>query len=442
MEFDGPGLDQLSLNISTLGVPTTQSRFATCPMAGEKIEPAFKAAIDAGKINGSILCATDAEGRFAYNETLGERTLLSGEKRPHQLDDVLFVASATKFITTVAALQCVEDGLLSLTGDLSSVAPELSKMQVITGFSEDGERPLLEPQTQPITLEMLLTHSSGMAYHFLNPTVGRWRQKFASRPDNPNEDEKLPVEKMMNYPLSFQPGTGWMYGPNLDWAGRIVERLTGKTLCDFMHERIFGPLGITDAEFYPVTREDLRARLVDLNPTDPEALGRAVLGGGGDMNKRTKGDFGGHGLFISAADYLKVLHSILANDEKILKRETVDDMFMHHLSPEATKGHRDALDGPAGIFFRVGVAPGSRAGHGLGGLLTLEDTSGWYGDHTLSWGGGRTCCWFIDRQNNLCGIGAVQSALPLDDKVIESLKQCFRHDVYRKREELMGKQVQ
>lgn len=401
-------------------------------MAEANIEAAFQAAIDAEKINGAILCASDAGGRFTYNKTLGQRTLLSGEKRAHQLDDILFVASATKLITTIAALKCVEDGLISLTGDLSEIAPELSKMQIITGFSEDGKSPLLEPQTQSITLEMLLTHSSGLAYHFIHPLVGRWRERFASRPENPSEDQKLLVEEMINYPLVFQPGTSWMYGPSLDWAGRIVERLTGRALCDFMHQRIFEPLGITDAEFYPVTREELRARLVDLNPNDPKALGRAVLGGGGEMNEQTKGDFGGHGLFISAQDYLKILRSLLANDEKILKRETVDTMFEQHLSPEAADGHRDALDSPAGVFFRVGVAPSSKAGHGLGGLLTMENTEGWYGNRTLSWGGGRTCCWFIDRQNNLCGIGAVQSALPLDGEVVESLKQCFRHDIYRK----------
>jgi CubicO group peptidase (beta-lactamase class C family) len=111
----------------------------------DDIETSFQAAIDAGKINGVVICATDAEGRFVYEKALGERTLLSGEKRPQRLDDVLYLASATKLIATIAALQCVEDGLLTLTGDLSSVAPELAAKQVLTGFSDDGETPLLEP---------------------------------------------------------------------------------------------------------------------------------------------------------------------------------------------------------------------------------------------------------------------------------------------------------
>ncbi|KAF8138023.1 beta-lactamase [Mycena galopus ATCC 62051] len=397
------------------------------------METDFQAAIDTGTINGAIICATDAQGRFVYNKTLGKRTLLSGEQRPHRLDDMLFLASATKLLATIAALQCVEDELLSLTGDLSSVAPELAAKQVITGFSEDGESPLLEPQARPITLEMLLTHSSGVKYHFLDPLISRWREKFALRSEDPDEDGKMLVEELYSYPLGFQPGAGWMYGPGLDWAGRIVERVTGKTLGERMHERIFGPLGITDAQFYPVTREDLRARLVDLNPNDPDALGRAVVGGGGDMNKRTKGDFGGHGLFMTAPDYVKVLRSLLANDGKILKPATVDGMFEHHLSPEATLDYQAALTGPAGVFFRVGTSPDSKAGHGLGGLLTLQDVDGWYGEHTLTWGGGLTFAWFIDRKNDLCGVGAVQASLPTDGTAVDAIKQIFRHDIYRKR---------
>jgi CubicO group peptidase (beta-lactamase class C family) len=396
------------------------------------IDTSFQAAIDAGKINGAIICATDAEGHFVYNKTLGERTLLSGQKRPHQLDDVLFLASASKLLTTIAALQCVEDGLLTLTGDLSSVAPELAAKQVITGFSDDGETPLLEPPARPISLEMLLTHSSGLNYYFFNPLIARWRAKFAPPPQDPHEN-KMSVEELFSYPLGFHPGAGWMYSPGLDWAGRIVERVTGKTLGERMHERIFGPLGIVDAQFYPVTREDLRARLVDLNPNDPNALGRAVVGGDGDMNKRTKGDFGGHGLFMTAPDYVKVLRSLLVNDGKILKSSTVDDMFEHHLSPEATVSHQAALAGPVGVFFRVGTAPDSKAGHGLGGLLTLQDVDGWYGERTLTWGGGLTFAWFIDRKNDLCGVGAVQASLPTDVDTVGALKQTFRHDIYRKR---------
>ncbi|KAJ5552114.1 beta-lactamase [Penicillium frequentans] len=367
------------------------------------IETSLHAAINAGKIHGAVICATNSEGSYVFNKAIGKRTLLSGETRPQKLDDVLFLASATKLLATIAALQCVDEGLLALNDDLSSIAPELAAKQVLTGFAEDGETPLLESATRPITLEMLLAHSSGLPYHFLNPDVARWRERFAG-----SETDRRTVEELFTYPLVFQPGDGWMYGPGLDWAGRVVERVTGCTLGERMQQKIFDPLGITDGQFYPVTREDLRARLVDLNPDDPDALGRAVLGGGGDMNKRTNGDFGGHGYFLPGADYVKVLQSLLANDGKLLKSATVENMFQNHLNPKAM------------------------VGYGLGGLLTLENVDGWYGEHTLTWGGGLTFAWFIDRQNNLCGLCAVQAALPVDVELVGSLKQSFRRDIYRK----------
>ncbi|CAG8903624.1 unnamed protein product [Penicillium salamii] len=369
------------------------------------METAIQAAITSGKINGAVICATDTKGQFTYNKAFGTRTLLSGAKQPQALTDVLYLASATKLITTIAALQCVEEGLLTLNDDLSTLAPELSK-QVLASF-KDGA-PQLETPSHPITLKMLLTHSAGTTYHFMDPLIGKWREQFTNETSTQQS-----VSDLFCYPLSFQPGTSWMYGPGLDWAGLIIERVTGVTLMEYIQTHIFDPLGISDGQFYPVTRED--------------------SGGGGDMNARTKGDFGGHGLFLPGCDYIKILHSLLANDGKLLRGDSVEDMFRHHLSDEATVGHREALGGPAGVFFRVGTEVGARVGHGLGGLVTLEDVEGWYGEGTLTWGGGLTLAWFIDRKNDLCAVGAIQAALPVDVEVVSELKQVFRHDVYSKR---------
>ncbi|KAL5343051.1 beta-lactamase/transpeptidase-like protein [Aspergillus crustosus] len=404
------------------------------------IDPAFDQAIKAHTINGAVLAATNASKTFSYTNPIGSRTLLSGEKQPHQLTDILFLASATKLITSIAALQAIEDGLLTLTGDLSSIAPELASKQVLTGFSEDGETPILSPAVTPITLKHLLTHSSGLVYHFMNPTIGRWREKFAT----PTREEggRLPVEGLFNYPLAFEPGSSWMYGPGLDWAGRIIERVSGKPLIQYMQDRIFTPLDIHDAQFYPVTRDDLKRRLVDLSPDDPEALGKAVLGGAGEMNTRTTGDFGGHGLFLSGESFLKILHSLLANDGKLLRPSSVDNLFTHHLSPQAHSGQQTALTSPMGIFFRVGHEPETKMGQALGGLLTLENVEGWFGEGTMSWGGGQTLAWFIDRENDLCGVGAVLARVPTNVQVVSELKQVFRKGVYREYEAWKKTQTQ
>ncbi|KAK4032779.1 acyltransferase LovD [Parachaetomium inaequale] len=394
-------------------------------MASESIEAAFQAAIDSGKINGAVICATDASGDFTYNAALGARTLLSGERKPQQLDDVLYLASATKLIATIAALQCVEDGLLSLDGDLSAFAPELARLQVLEGDDT------LVPAARPITLAMLLTHTSGLSYDFLVPQLAKWRQENEAPLA---EGMRRPVEEAFAYPLAFQPGTGWMYGTGLDWAGRIVERATGERLQEFVRRRIAAPLGIApeDAQFFPVEGDAVRARLVNLNPDDPEGLGRAVLGGGGDMNKRSDGDFGGHGMFMTGEGYVKVLRSLLVNDGKLLRPETVEKMFENHIGPDAEEGFRAAMESPSGEFFRVGMDSGTKLGHGLGGLMPLEDLEGWYGERTLSWGGGMSFAWFVDRKNGLCGLGAVQLSLPVDFGAAASLKQTFRLDIYRK----------
>lgn len=83
------------------------------------IEASFQNTIDVGKINGAAVCTPDASGYFVYNKAFGERILLSSEKRPQQLNDVLYLASATKFVTSIAALKCVEDGLVTLDDELS-----------------------------------------------------------------------------------------------------------------------------------------------------------------------------------------------------------------------------------------------------------------------------------------------------------------------------------
>lgn len=398
-------------------------------MADDNIDTAFPAAISSGKINGAILLASNTSSSFTFSLPIGERTLLSGEKRPQSLDDILYLASATKLITTIAALQCVDDGLLTLNGPLDAFAPELASKQVLEGFTEDGS-PILVPQKRPITIEMLLSHTSGVEYDFLSPHVAKW----CAQNMPPYDGVRRPVEKAFSYPLGFQPGEGWMYGPGLDWAGRIVERATKKSLGDFVRERIAKPLGVPaeECQFFPPKGEEIRARMVDLNPADPEGLGKAVLGGVATMNERSDGDMGGHGLFMTAVGYLEVLKSILRNDGRLLEKETVEGMFENKIREEAVERHKAAMEGPMGPFYRVGTETVRRVGYGLGGLVTLEDAEGWYGEDTLTWGGGLTFSWFIDRKNGLCGLGAIQSALPVDPRAVSDLKRTFRSDVYRK----------
>ncbi|KAM7198223.1 putative transesterase protein [Naviculisporaceae sp. PSN 640] len=416
------------------------------PNGAGSITAEVQAAIAKGILNGAIILATDSTSTFTYSSALGSRTLLSGEVVPQSVDDVLYLASATKLLASIAALQCVDDGLLTLTSDLSSIVPELTSKKVFKGWSDAKSDPpiaILEDQnSQPITLQSLLTHSSGVMYDFFDPAgLAKWNAKFNPIEIGPDGKPKpRPVEKAFAYPLAFQPHTSWMYGPSIDWAGLIVERLTGRSLGDHIRERIIKAVGgnPADAEFYPPKNEDLRKRLIDLHPEDPLATGKQVLAGGGNMNLLAKGDFGGHGMFTTGENFLKVMKSLLANDGKLLKPETADLMFEDHLTGGAKQGHEAALKGPVGSFFAVGTDDAEfdiKIGHGLGGVVTLNSAEGWYGKGTMTWGGGQSLAWFIDRENDLCAIGALQAKLPVTEtQKIADVKHGFRRDVYRIRE--------
>ncbi|KAK4645804.1 hypothetical protein QC761_204790 [Podospora bellae-mahoneyi] len=283
------------------------------------------------------------------------RTLLSGESLPHQLNDIFYLTSATKLITTIAALQAIDDAHLSLDSPetISQFAPELVNKPIL---SPDGAT--LTPPTNRITLRQLLSHTSGLAYHFLHPYLSAWLEKnqepcynlpspgsVSGRNKPLQPGHRRPVEEAFAYPLIFEPGTSWSYGPNLDWTGRILERATNTTLGQHVQERICKPIGITaqDAQFYPVEGDEPRSRMVDLNPSDPAGLGLAVVGGTMDTNRRSEGDFGGHGMFMSAEGYIKVLRSLLANDGKLLRKETMEEMFRDLIGAEGEENARGCL---------------------------------------------------------------------------------------------------
>ena len=405
----------------------------------QDIEARFKLATETNKILGAIVCASNADSSFTYSSAIGERTLLSGEKKPQQLDDVLCLGMGGSLITAIAALQCVEAGHLSLTGDLSTIAPELASKRVLTGFTkpdkDSGEKPvpLLESASKPITLEMLLTHSSGLVYDFLSDSVGRWCREFNPK-GKADPDQRLTVEETYDYPLAFQPGSDWMVGPGYNWAGRIIDRVTGQILGDYVQEHIFTPLGISGAQFYPVTRKDLQSRQVDRNPDDPDGYGSAVLGGGGAANKASKGHFAESGLFMTAPDFTKVLRSILANDGKLLRHATVEDMFKDHLAPAAEEGLGRILVGSMGpLFAAYPAAKETKSSHGLGGIVTKEDVDVFCAEGTLTWGAAMSVVWFIDRKTDLCGFASFQASVaPGGNRFVPGLKDVFRRDIYVK----------
>src|SRR5499427_277023 len=206
-------------------------------------------AVAAGDVPGVVAVAAGPDG-VVYEGAFGRREAGGGPGMT--LDTVFWIASMSKAVTTVAAMQQVERGAVSLDEPL----PELEGAQVLEGFDEAGA-PRVRPPRRPITLRHLLTHTAGFTYDIWNADMGRYMAHHGI----PGIIECRNVT--LNTPLVADPGERWEYGISIDWAGKVVERLSGQSLEDYLREHVFGPLGMRDTAF--VIGPDQRRRLASMH---------------------------------------------------------------------------------------------------------------------------------------------------------------------------------
>lgn len=385
------------------------------------LEQAFIDAIDAGEIEG-VLIEGRAKAGKRYSKALGNRTLPNGTVKPLLSSDMLFWASATKLLTTIAALQCCESGKLALDNDISSQLGQVKTLGVSTGWDHSKSKPSYQPLQKPLTLRHLLTHSSGLAYEFIDPNIGAWREA------NPVGKGGIGVEARFTLPLAFQPGDGWMYGNGIDWAGLLVERATDMKLQEYFRKYISTPLGISESDisFSPV-KDGLGDRMPDLNPKDPGGLGLSASMGHSVHDDLPGECYGGSGAYGSAEAYITVLESLLLNDGKLLSQARVAEMFRPQLESGAKASLAERFLGhPMAPHFNIGTT-GKSPDWGLGGLFVTDENDGsGMGKGTIAWGGGCNTTWFIDPENEICGFVSPQLGIPSDPMKGLELKAVFR----------------
>jgi CubicO group peptidase (beta-lactamase class C family) len=169
----------------------------------------LRRAVEAKEVPGVVAIAANDKG-VIYEGAFGTRNLAQGAAMTP--DTIFRIASMTKAVTSVAAMQLVEQGRLQLAQPIGGVLPELSAPQVLEGFDDAGA-PRLRPAKRPITLRDLLTHTAGFGYEFLNADLIRY-VKVSGTPSG--STGKLASLRM---PLVFDPGEGWEYGVGSDWVG-------------------------------------------------------------------------------------------------------------------------------------------------------------------------------------------------------------------------------
>jgi methyl acetate hydrolase len=274
-------------------------------------------------------------------ETMSFGSAIWGQEDKVTADHIFRIASITKAITSVAAMQLVEQGVIGLDDPLNDLMPEMVGIPILT---EDGQ--LIESD-DIITLRHLLTHTSGFGYGFIEQRLQDFNKEGWQFEDLPR------MEK---------PGVLWRYGTSTDWVGKVVEKLSGKSLEDYFRDHITGPLGM-HATWFNVP-EDLQHLIV--------SYGTKIDSGYHESRRipirKVTSYIGGAGLFSSPNDYLRFIHCILNEgayeNGRILSPETVQMLFNNELSD-------DFYLAPDGHGLAWGLAKGS--GYGWHDLSAAED---------------------------------------------------------------------
>ena len=323
-------------------------------------------------------------------------------------DSIFGIASMTKAITTVAAMQLVEQGKVTLDEPVSRLLPQLAAPSVLDGYDPAG-KPILRPAKTPITLKHLLTHTSGLCYDTWDE--GMFRYATAA---GVSAAAAVP-------PLMFEPGARWQYGTGVDFAGRLVESVSGMSLEDYFQAKILKPLGMADTSY--ILAESKFERLVTGYQRQPD--------GSLKQNPRRqpaapKQFNGGGGLYSTAGDYVHFMQMILHKGRGIVSPKTIAAMEVNQIGPATAgkmKSHQPERSSD------VDMQPGATEKWGLGFLINTTPYSGGRSAGSLAWAGLYNTFFWIDPQRSVCGVLLMQF-LPFVDKEAMGLLGDFERAVY------------
>jgi len=378
-------------------------------------QPQLKRALDAllhqsvhrhGGVPGVVAMVTDRQGNL-YEGAAGTREL-GNPAMPMATDAVFAIFSTTKAMTVTCALQLIEEGLLSLNDPVDRYLPEIAELQVLTGFDAAGQPQTRAPRRK-ITINDLFLHTSGLSYEFFSAGDLQYRTARG-----------IPTIVSCTFEsirsvLLHDPGARWSYGVNIDWLGRVVEKIRGKRLGEVMRERLFAPLNMVDIGF--TMSPQMAGRRVSIHDRNEHGqltpLPDLVLPQPPEM------DCGGHGLYATVGEYMKFIRMIL-NDGmgeggRVLKPETIALMGKDGLAELGLSSSGWTTSIPSlsnsGEFFA-----GQDKGWSYSFLFNREQTPTGRPAGSMMWTGLANCYYWIDRQT---GIGAYWASqiLPFQDAV-------------------------
>jgi methyl acetate hydrolase len=374
----------------------------TAEARNARIDAALKRAADAGDVPGVVAVATDRSS-VIYQGAYGKR--VQGQPQAMTPDTVVWIASMTKALTAAGAMQLVEQGKLDLDAPAAKIVPALASAQVLEGFDASGQ-PRTRAPRRPIALRHLLTHTAGFGYEI-------WSEDIAKFQTAKNIPGIISCQNAaLGTPLLFDPGERWFYGIGIDWAGKMVEAVSGKRLGDYLSQNLFAPLGMKSTGFR--ITPDMRARLAKIHQRgdDDKLAPQMEL----EIPQDAEFDMGGGGLYGTAGDYLQFVRMMLnrgkANGNQVLKPETVDLMSKNAMGDTrvvALKTAAPPLSNDAEFF------PGVPKAWGLSLQINLEKAPTGRPAGGLMWAGLANTYYWIDQATGIGGVYATQ-VLPFADK--------------------------
>ena len=231
------------------------------PAGLDRIGPALESFVDSGKVGG-IYAIVVRYGHIGYERTFGRLDVNRPDPLPRNA--VFRVYSMTKPVVAAGVLRLVDEGKLKLDDPVSKYVPAFAQVKVFAGGTADA--PILKDPDSPITVRQLLNHTSGLAYGLTSGPVDTIYTR-AKLYDASRTLEQF-TDSLARIPLMFSPGTRWSYSAGFDVAGRVIEVASGRSLDQYLQEKIFDPLGMRDTGFR--IRPDLRPRLVTVYEPGPD----------------------------------------------------------------------------------------------------------------------------------------------------------------------------